>query len=88
MRLKYKFELVEIDDQTVAVPIEKGAMEYQGLVKLNESAASIFRMLESDVSEAEIVNCLADEYKADHKLLEADVRNCIALFREKGLLVE
>ena len=87
LKLKYDFECMELADHFVAVPTGEDADSFRGVIKLNDSAASIVKLLKVDRDEEEIVEALAQEYDAPHEILEASVRRCIAELKRKGLLV-
>lgn len=88
MKLKYTFETMELDDDTVAVPVGEGSEQFQGVVKLNKTGAIIFDMLKEDISEEAIVEAIEEKYNASRETISADVRKYIDIFREKGLLSE
>lgn len=87
MRLKYTFETMVLDDRTIAVPVGLDANEFQGVVKLNETAAFILELLKNDTTEEAIVRALAEEYDAPEELLISDVHNYIKEFEERDMLV-
>lgn len=87
MRLKYTFETMKLDDLIVAVPVGEQANEFHGVVKLNEVAASIFELLKNEITEEGIIDALEIEFDATRSELTDDVKKCIELFSEKGLLV-
>lgn len=86
MRLKYDFELIEMDGSTIAVPVGNCSEDFHGVIRLNDTAAFIFNLLKDETTEADIVNALEKEYCASIRLLEEDVHKYIAAFNEKGLL--
>ena len=88
MKLKYTFDLIEVDNHMVAVPVDGGAQAYHGVVKLNESAASIFRRLQNETSEDAVVESLLNEYNAPKESLISAVHKCITELRKKDLLDE
>ena len=63
MKAKYTFEIMEIDDQMMAVPVGEEADELHGILKLNESAAAILELLKEETSEEEIVQKLLEKYE-------------------------
>ncbi len=85
MKLKYTFEMMEIDDQLMAVPVGDGADEFHGILKLNASAASIFELLKEEKSEEEIVEALKEEYE-DSKELTSYVHEYLGQLKEEGFL--
>lgn len=88
MHLKYKFEIMELGDQIVAIPIEKDICDFRGVIKMNETSAFIFRLLEKEVTEQEIVESLEREYDAPQNVLVDEVKKNIAELNEKGLLIQ
>lgn len=88
MRLKYMFETIELDGQIVAIPVGEKADEFQGVIKLNETAAYIFDRLKEDTTKEAIIQALEEEYDIPVETIANDVEYYIAMFTEKGLLVE
>lgn len=88
MKLRYEFELMELDDQLVAVPIGEESHEYQEVIMLNESAGRIFGLLQDGVDEDAIVDIMLKEYNTSKDNLVLAVHKCINEFRKKGLLIE
>lgn len=85
MKLKYTFEMMEIDDQLMAVPVGDGADEFHGILKLNSSAASIFELLKEDTTEEEIVSKLQESYESSDEL-KTYVHDYIAQLKEAGFV--
>ena len=44
---------MNLDDGLVAVPVGEGAQQFQGVLKVNETAMAILKMLENDITEEE-----------------------------------
>lgn len=88
MRLISTFELMELDDHVVAIPVGGSNNAYNGIIKLNETAALIFKLLKDDTTENEIISVLSEEYDASEEMLASRVHKCIELFKAKGLLTE
>ncbi len=79
MRSKYSFEIMDLDDGLVAVPIGDGADQFHGVLKVNETAVSILKLLEQDTSEEKIVDALMQEYSGD----KAQITNYVHAFVKK-----
>ena len=86
MKLKYLFENVEIEEQNFAVPLEDCGKDFNGVVKLNKSAADIFQLLKEETDEESIVEQMSKHYDVSKDILAADVHNIIEEFKAKGLL--
>ena len=65
MKAKFQFEIMELDDDMVAVPMGDGAESYHGVLKINETAAAILKLLAEDTTEEQIVKVLLEEYTGD-----------------------
>lgn len=88
MRIKIQFELTELGDEIIAVPVGENMNEYNGVVRLNETASFIFKLMQNETSEEAIVQAMERKYKVAHEVLVKDVHKYIEDFRERGLLAE
>ncbi len=86
MKAKYTFEIMEIDDQMMAVPVGEEADELHGILKLNESAAAILELLKEETSEEEIVQKLLEKYESSEEELKSYVHDYLAELEEAGIL--
>lgn len=86
MKLKNHIEIMELDDQTIAIPVGEKALGFSGVIKLNETASFILRLLENDVSEETIVDALKKEYEIDSGDVISDVRRIIEELNRRGML--
>ncbi len=86
MKTKYTFEIMEIDDQIMAVPIGEKADELHGILKLNQSAAAILELLKEETSEEEIVQKLLEKYESSEEDMRSYVKGYLAELEEAGLL--
>lgn len=62
MKLKYNFELMELDDQVIAVPVGQSSQDFRGVIKLNDSALEIFDLFRNETTEEEVVTALKSRY--------------------------
>lgn len=88
MRLKYLFEYVDMGEEIIAVPISTNNSSLHGVIKLNSEGCEIFKLLEHDTTEEEIVNALSMKYKNDQKILREYVRSYIDKLRAEEFLEE
>ena len=86
MRLKYRFELVGIGENIIAVPIGDGTEHIQGIVKLNKAGLEIFELLNDDISEEQIVKHLLTKYDNNYEALRDYTRNVINTLNKYDLL--
>lgn len=86
MRLKYQFEKMELDDQIVAVPVGDGSTGFHGVVKLNETSAKIFDLLQEETTQEAVVAAMMGIYEVSEDTLAADVKKLVDELTERGLL--
>lgn len=88
MKLKYNFLINKIADDLVAVPIGDGAIEFNSIIKLNDTAAFIFEQLNTEIQSEELISRVAKKYDCDVEEAEANVQNILSGLKSANLLVE
>lgn len=86
MKLKYTFEMMEIDDEIVAVPVGDTANTLHGIVKLNGTGAEILKMIQEEKSESEIVEELGKRYNSSLVEIEEYTSVFLKQMQEAGIL--
>lgn len=86
MKLKYNFEIMELDEEHIAVPVGDNAGELHGIVKFNSTGAEIIKLIQEEKSEEEIVEELSKEYDSALNEIQEFVTGFIAQLKEAGLL--
>ncbi len=87
MKLKYEFVINDVADTCVAVPVGKNAEDFKGYIRLNETGASIFKLLLNDVTEEQIVDSLLKEYEdADRQEITETVKEFLQKLKESGAI--
>ena len=85
MRLKHEFEIMEVESQRFAVPMEEDA-GFSGVVKLTRTAAEIFELLREETTEEAIVEAMKERYNVPEDILAADVHRVVQRLRDRGML--
>lgn len=86
MKIKQGFVLRKIGDSWMVVPIGNMVERIHGLISLNETAADIWNLLQTERSKEELVKELLEEYDAESELLEKEVEKFLDMLNDKGLL--
>lgn len=84
MRIKEGFVLHEIAGQAVVTPTGKASETFHGMVKLNATAADIWRFLEEGLSDGEIVTRMTEKYGVDEDTAAADLREILDKMEKAG----
>jgi len=88
MRLKNHYEIMSVEDQFFAVPVENVDESFSGMIKLSKTAAAIFELLQNETNEGDIVVNMSQRFDVAQDILAADVHKAVSLLRDKGLLAE
>ncbi len=62
MKLKYEFVINNVAGEIVAVSVGNNDGQFNGYIKLNETGAFIFKMLQKETTREDIINALIKEY--------------------------
>lgn len=85
MKFAYHFELQPIAGMYVAVATGKNADKFSGVIRLNESGAKIFELLQQGHSADGTVSEMLKIYSAPEADIRADVDKIVNMLVEKGL---
>jgi hypothetical protein len=86
MKIKENYVLKEVAGKYLIVPINEEALNFNGIITLNETGAFLFRLLQVDQSLENLVNQMTDSYHVEAKQAEKDIENIIQQLNEKGLI--
>ena len=88
MRMSDQFMLRQVADETLVIPVGGAALRLKGLIGLSESGGMLWRLLQSERTEAELAQALAGEYGIDHETALADTGAFLDQMRALGILIE
>lgn len=86
MKLKSGVIINEINGEYVAVAAGEAGKAFNGMIKMNGTAAFIAKVLQNDTDEDGVVAALCDEYDVDADTARANVRAVIAKLESAGLI--
>ncbi len=88
MKIKDGFVLKTIADSTVAVPVGDNLVNLQLMLTLNESGAYLWKCLEKDCTEDDLVAAMTSEYNIDAQTARTDVEEFLTILKENHILDE
>lgn len=86
MHVKDGFLLKEINGAYIAIPYDSNYDAYGAMVSLNHTGAYLWHCMEEDVSEAELVSALKEEYGIQDDMAIQAVSSFLTMLREHELL--
>ena len=88
MKIREGYTLRSIVNSWIVIPTGSNVADFTEMLKLNDSAAQIWKMLESDVEQGDLVSMLMSEYGIDQATASVDVEDILNTFKGKGLIIE
>ena len=88
MKISKEFILREIAGEYIFVPVGKTALEFNGLITINEIGVLIWEQLQKGSSFDQIIQVILEEYEIDEETAVKDVNEFINYLKEKNILDE
>lgn len=88
MKIEKEFILREIAGDYVIVPTGQTALEFNGLITVNEIGAFIWKKLDQDITEDELVQAILEEYEVDEETARNDMEEFLDKLMECKILGE
>lgn len=88
MKLREGFVFHDLAGQHLVVAAGDTVDRFNGMIRNNETADLLFRLLRTDTTQEALVEALLADYAVDRARAEADVSALLDQLRGAGLLVE
>ena len=86
MKIKEGFILRKVGIQFVVAATGKASEHFNGMMRLNESGAFAFRLMQQGITEEELTIRLMEEYEVSEQTARKDVAAVTAALREADAL--
>lgn len=86
MKIRDGFVLRQVADATIVVPAGNAAIDFNGMITLNETAAFLWRLLEEETDEEAMVKAMLEEYEVEEETARAGIERFVEKLRTEGLL--
>lgn len=86
MKIKEGFILRKVGIQFVVAATGKASEHFNGMMRLNESGAFAFRLMQQGITEEELIIRLMEEYEVSEQTARKDVAAFTAALREADAL--
>ena len=88
MKIKDGYLLREVAGSNIVVPVGEGTMDFSGVITLNDVGAFLWKNLEEDVSEEELVQRVLKEYDTDEVTARRDVAEYMTSLKGAGFIAD
>ena len=86
MKISKEFILREIAGNYIVVPFGENAISFKAMITLNKTGAFLWRQLEEERTEEELLSTMLKEYDIDSKIAKADIQQFIEKLQTAGIL--
>ena len=86
MRVSKDLILREVAGEYILIPVGQAALKIHGMINLSESAVLLWKKLQEECTEGELVEVLLREYEVDRDTALADVREFTEQMQKIGVL--
>lgn len=86
MKINKEFILREIADEYILVPTGRTALQFNGLITVNEIGALIWKMLLEEATIDSIVEAILKEYESDFETVREDVLEFIQYLQNNQII--
>ena len=86
MKLKDGMIMEKSGEDYVAVAIGEAGKNFNGLIRNNKTADFLFRELQSEKTEDELVQALLQKYDVTEETARRDVQKIVSIIRDAGLM--
>lgn len=86
MKIKDGFMIREVAGHWIVIPLAERVVEFKAIMNLNESGMLLWKALEEDVQEEDLVQILKANFDVDSETALEDVSEFISLLKDKNLL--
>ena len=88
MKIDKNFVLREIAGEYIIIPTGRTALEFNGLITVNEVGMELWKMLQKDVTFDDLLNGILEEYDVDENAAREDIQEFLDRLVKGGILKE
>ena len=88
MKIDRNFVLREIAGEYIIIPTGKTALEFNGLITVNEIGMELWKMLQNEVTFDDLLNGIMEEYDVDEEIAKEDIQDFLEKLKEGGILTK
>ena len=86
MKIKEDFILRKIAESYIVVPVNQTALDFNGIINLNETGAFLFELLQNGAEREELVEKMLAEYDVTRDRAEKDIDKFIGKIKEADII--
>lgn len=88
MKVTNDMILREIAGEHILIPVGETAIKVHGMISLSESGLLLWKKLQNDCTEADLLDTILSEYEIDQATAQQDVRAFLGKLNAIGILIQ
>ena len=88
MKINKEYVLREIAGDYIIIPIGSTALEFNGLITVNEVGVTLWKMLQEEVTLDDLVQGVLAEYDVSEEVAREDIREFLDELAKGGILTK
>ena len=86
MKIEKEYILREIAGDYIIVPVRATALEFNGMITVNETGAFLWEKLREGTTKEELLHAMLEEYEVSEKEAEADIQEFLQMLQKNKIL--
>ncbi|MDO4333584.1 MAG: PqqD family protein [Eubacteriales bacterium] len=86
MKIEKSFVLREIAGEYIIVPTGNTALDFNGLITVNEVGMFLWNLLQSEVTVEDLIRKTMEEYEVDRETVKGDIEEFLEKLKTNGIL--
>lgn len=86
MKIEKSFVLREIAGEYIIVPTGNTALDFNGLITVNEVGMFLWNLLQDEVTEEDLIRKTMEEYEVDRETVKGDIEEFLEKLKANGIL--
>lgn len=88
MRINKEFVLREIAGEYIVIPVGATALEFNGLITVNEVGVFLWKKLQEETTMSELIEAVLAEYDVEEDVARADIEEFLDTLVNSGVLAK
>lgn len=88
MKIDRNFVLREIAGEYIIIPTGKTALEFNGLITVNEIGMELWKILQNEVTFDDLLKGIMEEYDVDEEVAKEDIQDFLDKLIDGGILTK
>ncbi len=74
LKVEKQFILREMAGEYIIIPVGKTALEFNGMITVNDSSVMMWKLLQEGTDEEGLLNAMLDTYEVSEEQAKADIK--------------